>query len=146
MDRIFDRIGGLLRTLLGGSESGDGGYDPLDPDMRAAYVELDAYLRGEAPAGTTRGARPGPEGPEQAPEGPDETLRGDFAALEVPFGADMARVRSAYKGLLMRYHPDRFAGDPEKQRLATDVTQRLNASFRRVETHYRGTNPRRPSR
>jgi hypothetical protein len=29
-------------------------------------------------------------------------------------------------------HPDRFAREPEKQRLATRITQILNASFRRI--------------
>jgi curved DNA-binding protein CbpA len=33
---------------------------------------------------------------------------------------------------LRRYHPDRYGRDPEKQALATQITQRLNDSFRRI--------------
>lgn len=155
MDRFFDRLGELVRGLLGGGEASD--YDPLDADMQAAYEELDAYLRGEPAAGRARGEQGGfdrsgsrsaagesagsggrtASGGRADFPGPEETLRGDFAALEVHFGADLAKVRSSYKGLLLKYHPDRFADDPEKQRLANEVTQRLNASYGRIERFYR---------
>jgi DnaJ-domain-containing protein 1 len=140
MDRLFDRLGDLLRMLLGGVESRTESYDEADPDMRAAYEELDAYLRGEAPtrpAGAQAGFAGAEAGTKTEPARPDESLRSDFAALEVPFGAGFAQVRSSYKTLLLKYHPDRFSGDPDKQRLATDVTQRLNVSYRRIEVFYR---------
>jgi DnaJ-domain-containing protein 1 len=136
---------------LGAGGRQESSYDGDDPDMRAAYEELDAYLRGDtldrpqaASAGSsraqerTRGASAGQE--KSRPGEPPEALRDDFAALGVPFGAELdgARgARSAYKALLQKYHPDRFEGDPEKQGLANDVTQRLNAAYRRIEAHYR---------
>jgi DnaJ-domain-containing protein 1 len=148
MDRLFDRLGDLLRTLLGADEPYAGSYDRLDPDMRAAYEELDAYLRGEAPEQPPgAGGRAGFEeaAGSWATGGPDEALRSDFAALDVPFGAGLAQVRSSYKRLLLKYHPDRFSRDLEKQRLATDVTQRLNAAYRRIEAGYRARGGPKPA-
>jgi hypothetical protein len=34
---------------------------------------------------------------------------------------------------LHKYHPDRFSQEAEKQALATEVTQRLNEAFARIE-------------
>jgi DnaJ-class molecular chaperone len=67
----------------------------------------------------------------------DEALRRDYATLEVSFAAPLSEVRRSYKRLLHKYHPDRFSGDAEKQALATEVTQRLNAAFRRIERRNR---------
>lgn len=162
MDRLFDRLAALLRSALPAGGRQETPYDADDPDLRAAYEELDAYLRGDATerpqasfAGAshardhaqdhagdrTRGASA--TGAEPRPGAPPEALRSDFAALGVRFGAELDSVRSAYKALLRQYHPDRFGGDPEKQRLANDVTQRLNAAYRRIEAHCRrGRGPR----
>ena len=30
------------------------------------------------------------------------------------------------------YHPDRYADDPERQRVATQISAKLNASFNRI--------------
>ena len=62
----------------------------------------------------------------------DESLRRDYANLEVPFGADIEDVRRSYKSLVLRYHPDRFAADPEKQAIALEITKKINESFERV--------------
>jgi DnaJ-class molecular chaperone len=61
-----------------------------------------------------------------------EPLRRDFANLGLKPSASPEQVRLAHRQMLSRYHPDRFAGDPEKQRLATRITQILNASFHRI--------------
>jgi hypothetical protein len=45
MDKFFDRLGDLLRSLLEGDSSTAGYYDPRDPDMQAAIEELDEYLK-----------------------------------------------------------------------------------------------------
>ena len=58
-----------------------------------------------------------------------------YVALELPVGSDLARVRSSYRRLLFKFHPDKFAGDPEKQRMATDVTRELTAAYRGLAAH-----------
>lgn len=53
-------------------------------------------------------------------------MAGYYANLELPYGADREAVRSARRRLLARYHPDRFATDPAKARVAHDLVQRIN--------------------
>jgi len=52
----------------------------------------------------------------------------------VPFGAEMEEVKRSYKSLVLRYHPDRFAADPEKQKVALEITKKINQSFERIRT------------
>lgn len=56
-----------------------------------------------------------------------------FANLEVAPGSDWETIKSAYKKLMARYHPDRFARDPEGQAIALLVTKKLNEAFAHLE-------------
>jgi len=133
MDKFFDKLGDLLEALLGGDSTRGSGYDPRDPDMREALAELDAYLESAGFGEKRRDRHSGDERSRFEPETVDEKLRRDYATLEVAFAAPLADVRKSYKRLLHKYHPDRFSGDAEKQSLATEVTQRLNEAFDRIE-------------
>jgi DnaJ-domain-containing protein 1 len=143
MDKFFDKLGDLLQSLMGSDSARAGSYDPRDPDMREAIEELDAYLESEglgpeASRRRTAGSGTGDAGAsrDRRPPGaerPDPSLRRDYATLEVAFAAPMTDVRRSYKRLLHKYHPDRFAGEAEKQTLANEVTQRLNTAFDRIE-------------
>jgi DnaJ-domain-containing protein 1 len=129
---LLDRIAAVLRALFADAPSPG---RSADPDLSSAWDELDGFLdeeratsesgRSQDGAGTRgRGAH--------APRMPYESLRSDYANLEVPFGADIETVRRSYKRLMLRYHPDRHAGDPEKLRVATEITKKLNESFERI--------------
>ncbi|MBC8073029.1 MAG: J domain-containing protein [Deltaproteobacteria bacterium] len=48
-----------------------------------------------------------------------------YRTLELEPGAELADVRKAYRRLLKKFHPDRFANDPEKLKVATEVTRQL---------------------
>ncbi len=72
------------------------------------------------------GAARSPEPPPASTPGVDPTLARLYANLELPYGADREAVRAARRRLLARYHPDRFAGDPGKARLATELVQGIN--------------------
>lgn len=63
----------------------------------------------------------------------DPLLAQYYANLEVPYGSDLETVRRAWKNLLRKYHPDRHAGDPEKQALANQLVQQLNHAFQELE-------------
>jgi DnaJ-domain-containing protein 1 len=136
MDRFFDWLGEFLRNLLDrqGGSFGAAGNESQDPFMREAYAELDEYLR----TGRSR-SRPAADSPRaharQAAPSPPEELRRDYANLEVPFGAPFEQVRLTHRRLLRQYHPDRFGRDPGKQRLATQITQKLNESFQRIRAY-----------
>jgi DnaJ-domain-containing protein 1 len=125
---VLDGLAQLLRSLLSDSPSqsttGAGRFP--DPDVNEAMEELDEFLRtGRETAGGSR--RP--------PSGyPPPDLKQDYANLEVPFGSDIETVRKAYKSLILRYHPDKHAGDPERLRIATEITKKINESFERIRS------------
>jgi DnaJ-domain-containing protein 1 len=145
---IFGRLEDLIKSYLNnedgrifgtGAHGGTGGSG--DPDLDAAFEELDDYLNRDHSAGGSsekRGKSPGPE----AGSGPDrgagktavpEALRPDFAELGLPFGASAEECKSAYKKLLKIHHPDRHAGHPGNFKKATERTARINAAWDRIE-------------
>lgn len=62
-------------------------------------------------------------------------IRQAYARLEVPFGSDMPTVRASYRNLMRRYHPDRHASDPERERIATEIAQRLTVAYDLLVKH-----------
>ena len=144
MDRLFDRLGDLLRTVLGG-DAGSGRRQGRpshidDPDLAAAWDELEDYLDSDEPASGAGGARQRQYGPGDAGadsnagrRDPRDHLRADYETLGVAFGAPMSDVKRAYKRLMQAHHPDRFANDPGKQAAATHKAARINAAYTRIE-------------
>lgn len=76
-----------------------------------------AYEAAQGRAGT--GGRPSPEA---------DRLRW-YRTLELEPGAELPEVRKAYRRLLKQYHPDKFAKDPEKYKVATEVTRNITAAY-----------------
>lgn len=60
-----------------------------------------------------------------------------YKSLDLQPGADVKEVRRAYRKLLLKYHPDKFANDPEKQKAATEVTRKLTEAYNGL-TRYLG--------
>jgi len=60
-----------------------------------------------------------------------------YKTLELEPGADLEAVRKSYRRLMRKYHPDRFASDPEKyeaaNQVATKITQAYNGLRRVLE-------------
>ena len=127
MDKFFDRLGDLLRSVLDQRGSYENRHDP---DFQEAWNELDEYLK----TGTNYRPREKTRDRTRASySGMDEHLSQDYANLELSPGAPFGEVKKSYRNLLRKYHPDRFAMDPEKQKLATEITQKINVSFQRIE-------------
>jgi len=64
-------------------------------------------------------------------------VRRAYAALEVPAGSDFETVRSAYRALMRKYHPDLHTSTPEKQKAANEITQKLTDSYKLLEKRLR---------
>jgi DnaJ-domain-containing protein 1 len=62
-----------------------------------------------------------------------------YAQLECPYGSDLATVRKQYRALMLKYHPDMHSGNPEKQRLATELSQRLTTAYNELRRQLSGT-------
>ncbi|NBF39018.1 MAG: hypothetical protein GVY14_01250 [Spirochaetes bacterium] len=153
---ILDRLSLLLRSALDESADSDRrartSPDRADTDWREAWNELDEYMRratdpaaggpasqGNASSGRETGDR------DRSTTGGDPSampadLRRDFENLELTPGTALDEVRRRFRRELARYHPDRFAGDPEKFATATAVTRELIQSYRRIRDYY-GSRP-----
>jgi DnaJ-domain-containing protein 1 len=158
--RLIDLARSELNSLLdrAGSheEFGAAERDP-DEDLYHRYgmssisdEELEAELerRRAAREAATRaararadGARPRPGARPQSPPPPRSSsadeLRRAYASLEVPPGSDFETVRKAYRTLMRKYHPDRQAQTPDKQKAATELAQRLTQAYKLLEKHLR---------
>lgn len=110
----FEQRGGL-RSLF----DPDSGA-PRDPD------EWEEIGTG-AEAGGGPGQPAGSEG--------EKTIREYYANLEVPYGSDLETVRKAYRRLMREYHPDNFADDPDKQKMATRLAQELSVAYEKIEEY-----------
>jgi DnaJ-domain-containing protein 1 len=143
---IFDRLGDVIRSYLNDAGAGPSGRPSpgrryVDPDLEAAYEELDDFLDGgkagfkaERPS-TDKGGRADPRGfGGKAGRGmPPESLKQDFEELGLAFGASADACKAAYKKLLKLHHPDRHAGHEGNMRKATAKSARINAAYDRIE-------------
>ena len=137
IDRFFSQLEDMVGSLLGEGKSAP----RRDADYQEAWQELDDFLRtGEnpepPPAGAAAGKRADSGGPQPRSPGPD--LSDEYRTLEVPLGAPFEQVRTSYRRLIRAYHPDKYADDPEKQRVATQISSKLNASFQRIREAQQG--------
>ncbi len=132
MDPIFNRLGNLIKSIfqesnyLHGTEDGD---SPYDPDLKAAEEEIENFLNNENRESERR------EDQKKRNIRPPENLRQDYANLKVPFASPFKKVEESYKKLIKKYHPDKFAGSPEKLKSATDISSRINRSFQNIEKY-----------
>lgn len=130
MSQIFDRLGNLIRSVISDIGRTDDDIDlDYDEDLRRAWEELDDFLKEddfefEQSSRSYTSHSPGSI--------PDE-LRNDYALLGVEFGAKFTDVRTAYKKLIMKYHPDRNNNDPAKLKEATEKTKKINLSYQRIK-------------
>jgi len=65
----------------------------------------------------------------------DSKLAAYYANLEVPYGSDFETIRQAWKRLVRKYHPDIHSEDPEKSRIANELTQGLNHAYEKLAEH-----------
>ena len=133
---IFDRLGNIIKSYLNDDDSPASGSSAQyrrtgDPDLDAAYEELDDYLKGGGDSGTWPDESSKRKSSDKPPV--PEELRPDFAELGLPFGASRESCKEAYKNLLKRHHPDRHAGHAENMKKATEKSARINAAFDRIE-------------
>ena len=118
-DTIFGKKGSGSRSASSSSRG--------DPDLNAAYEELDDFLNGKESASK----KAAPKEPARRTV-PAEILA-DFTELAVSPEASAAECKAAYKKLLKIHHPDRHAGNPDALKKATEKTARVNAAYRRIE-------------
>ncbi|GMO48656.1 MAG: hypothetical protein Ta2G_04670 [Termitinemataceae bacterium] len=141
---IFNRLASVLKSVLEEDDIIAGAYQRQerdtyrDPDLNAAYDELNDYLKNGKSTdkkwesafmgrGTYHAKNTQPPKQNVPPQ-----LIADYQELSVQPGGDAAAVKSAHKKLMMVYHPDKNAGDEAKMKIATEKTARINAAYERI--------------
>ena len=112
-------------------------------EVERAMHESSRYRTSGRRTGSQRRATAPPGGGARRPMsgGAEARLAQLYAQLECPYGADINVVRKQYRALMLKYHPDMHSGNAEKQRLATELSQRLTAAYNELRRALSGTNP-----
>lgn len=78
-------------------------------------------------SGSARSPRPGSN---------EAQLAEWYRVLDVEPHADMALIKSSYRKLMRKYHPDMHAGNPGKQKAATELSMRVTSAYNGLVAHY----------
>jgi len=129
---IWDRLGNVINSYISDMAGEKTWGKPSDPDLDAAYDELNDYLNRKETGYAKKEQEKEPRRDSKS-KNPPEELRDDFALLGVTFTADAEECKAAYKKLLKIHHPDRHAGHEGNYQKATRRTAQINAAYDRIE-------------
>lgn len=59
-----------------------------------------------------------------------------YRVLDLQVGADLAQIKSAYRQMMRKYHPDMHAGNPQKQKAATELSMRVTTAYNGLTAHF----------
>ena len=158
--RILDLARANLNALLE-KAAGETTVDELSDEELEAELERRRYLRQREEAErksreaaedaareryTHRTGQPPPPKreykrripPRVPPPSRERRLRDLYAQLEVPYGSDFDEVKKSFRRLMRKYHPDLHAGNPEKQKVATQLTMSLTQAYNELEQYLVG--------
>ena len=69
------------------------------------------------------------------PGSADAQLAEWYRVLDLQPGADMAQIKTSYRQLMRKYHPDMHAGSPQKQKAATELSVRVTSAYNGLVAH-----------
>jgi len=52
-----------------------------------------------------------------------------YRVLDLSVGAELPAIKTSYRQLMRKYHPDMHAGNPQKQKAATELSMRVTAAY-----------------
>ena len=135
---IWERLGSVIKSYINDESDklfGNRSKRHSDPDLDAAYEELDDYLKGKDNKERASGPEKA-EKPKKARPVPEE-IRQDFAELGLTPDATAEECKDAYKKLLKIHHPDRHANHEGNMSKATAKSARVNAAYDRLVVWFR---------
>jgi len=59
-----------------------------------------------------------------------------YRVLDLQVGADMAQIKTSYRQMMRKYHPDMHAASPQKQKAATELSMRVTTAYNGLVTHF----------
>lgn len=64
-----------------------------------------------------------------------------YRVLDLQVGDDMAKIKSSYRQLMRKYHPDMHAGNPQKQKAANELSMRVTTAYNGLVSHLEKNKP-----
>lgn len=58
-----------------------------------------------------------------------------YKQLDLSPGADLSQIKTAYRQLMRKYHPDMHAGNPQRLKAATELSVRVTAAYNGLVEH-----------
>jgi len=117
----------LFRSLLVGNEVSHKKLAELSDE------ELEAELVRRRKARAEKRSAVGPLASRNDRDNPQrQQLVQYYANLELAPFAPIDEVKRAYRELVKRYHPDKHAGDPERQKVASELVQSLTRAYEAI--------------
>lgn len=71
----------------------------------------------------------------RSPFGQDPKLAKHYQTLHLPYGAEFAEVKAAYRKLMRKYHPDLHNQSAKKQKAATELTVQVTQAYNELDKH-----------
>jgi len=59
-----------------------------------------------------------------------------YRVLDLQLGADMAQIKTSYRQMMRKYHPDMHANNPQKQKAATELSMRVTTAYNGLVSHF----------
>ena len=66
----------------------------------------------------------------------EDKLAEHYKTLNLAPGADQAAVKTAYRALMRKYHPDMHTVNPNKQKAATELSMRVTQAYNALQAHF----------
>ncbi len=116
--------------------------DEREARQRAAADEAFRRMKEQAANGTwtsSSSARTGSSSSSSSrpprPGSQDAQIAEWYRVLDLSVGAEMPAIKSSYRQLMRKYHPDMHAGNPQKQKAATELSMRVTAAYNGLVAH-----------
>jgi DnaJ-domain-containing protein 1 len=112
--------------------------DERDARQKAAADEAFRRMKEQAARG---GPMPGATSSSSSSSRPPKPGSADaqvaewYRVLDLSVGADMGQIKTAYRQAMRKYHPDMHAGNPQKQKAATELSMRVTAAYNGLVAH-----------
>jgi DnaJ-domain-containing protein 1 len=91
--------------------------------------------RGGFTGGTSSSSSSSSGGARPRPGTHDAQVAEWYRVLDLSAGADLAQIKSSYRQLMRKYHPDMHAGNPQKQKAATELSMRVTTAYNGLIAH-----------
>ena len=89
-----------------------------------------------APGGSSSSSSSSSSGRPPRPGSTEAQLAEWYKVLDLQVGADMAAIKSSYRQMMRKYHPDMHAGNPQKQKAATELSMRVTTAYNGLVAHF----------